>query len=87
VPAIADDLSRALGTPVQPVAVPLDQVEPTFTSAGLSADVSRLYRLMYEGMQAGLLRFEGGGATFVRGTVPPGEALGTALGGTRTRTA
>ncbi|HEY8551435.1 MAG TPA: NAD(P)H-binding protein [Vicinamibacterales bacterium] len=77
---VAAELSDALGRPIQAVELPIDQAEPTFRGIGLSADLARLYRLMYEGIAAGVIRFEEQGTELVRGVVSPGEALAPALG-------
>jgi hypothetical protein len=42
---------------------------------------------MYEGMHDDVLVFERTGTELLRGTVTPGDALGTAFGRERTRTA
>lgn len=66
---VAAAVSKILGRPIQVVEAPLDAVVPTFTSFGISADVSSLYREMYEGIRNGRVAWDGKGTELARGTV------------------
>jgi uncharacterized protein YbjT (DUF2867 family) len=70
---LAAAASQLLGTTVNAVDVPVSQVEPTFTSLGVSPDAARLFREMYEGAINGKVTFEPG--PVVRGRITPVEAL------------
>jgi uncharacterized protein YbjT (DUF2867 family) len=72
---VAATVSKILGKPVQLVEPPLDAVVPTFTSFGISADVSGLYRDMYDGIIKGRVAFEGGKAEARRGSISLEETL------------
>ena len=54
---------------------PTSAVVPTFTSFGLSAEVSDLFREMYEGIASGRVAWEGGKARAMRGSVAIGDTL------------
>ncbi|HET9371485.1 MAG TPA: NmrA family NAD(P)-binding protein [Vicinamibacterales bacterium] len=54
---LAEDLSRLIGRGVSAVEAPLDQVAPTFTSAGFSDAAAALMREMYEGLASGLVGY------------------------------
>ena len=79
--AIAQALGGVLGRPVLPIQVPLEEVVPTFTSLGISRSGAELFREMYAGIAAGLLRFEHPAAPELRGTRRPEEVLGPMLSG------
>ena len=66
---VAAAFSRILAKPVAVVEAPLEAVVPTFTSFGLSAEISALYRELYEAMKAGKVTAEPG-HEFVRGATP-----------------
>lgn len=76
---IAHALSAALGRPVQPVRVPLDQVVPTFTAMGVSRSGADLFHEMYDATAKGLLVYEQPDAPHVRGTRRPIDVLGPML--------
>ncbi|MGE5183915.1 MAG: NmrA family NAD(P)-binding protein [Acidobacteriota bacterium] len=73
----ADEASKILGKPVKAVALPIEQVVPTFTQFGFSANVAGLYREMIEGFAKGIVRFEGKPAR--RGKVTLAEVLRAGL--------
>ncbi len=73
----AAEASKIVGKPVKPVALPLDQVVPTFTQFGFSANVASLYREMIEAFGTGRVTWEGKEAK--RGKVTLGEVLRAAL--------
>ena len=66
---VAAAFSRILAKPVAVVEAPLEAVVPTFTSFGLSAEISALYRELYEAMKAGKVTAEPG-HELVRGATP-----------------
>ena len=78
---VAAVVSKILGRPIQLVEAPLDAVVPTFTSFGISADIAKLYRQMYEGFLAGRVSYEGGKAELRRGTTSLEATLRPMVGG------
>ncbi len=72
---VATLFGKLLGKTVEPQEVPLDAVVPTFMSFGVSENVSRLYREMYEGIANGSIDWEKGSARLVRGNVDPADVL------------
>jgi len=72
---VAAAAARLSGKPVAASEAPTSAVVPTFTSFGLSAEVSDLYREMYEGIASGKVAWEGRTARFVRGSVTIDETL------------
>lgn len=70
---VAAIFSRALGKPIRVVEAPLDAVVPTFTGFGVSHDIARLYREMYEAIAANRLVPEPG--EHQRGTTPVEDTL------------
>jgi uncharacterized protein YbjT (DUF2867 family) len=82
---LAADLGRALGRPVQPIAAPLDQVVPTFTSAGFPESTALLFREMYEGLGNGRITYEDPKAPHLRGSIAPIDALKPHLNGPSTQ--
>jgi len=77
---IAQAFAAAVGKPVKLETHPLDAVIPTFTAAGFSQDLARLFREMIEGINMGHVAYEGKGATFQRGDVTASEAVNQLLG-------
>ena len=77
---IAQAFAAAVGKPVKLETHPLDAVIPTFTAAGFSPDLARLFREMIEGINTGHVASEGKGATFLRGKVTASEAVNQLLG-------
>jgi uncharacterized protein YbjT (DUF2867 family) len=77
---IARTFAAALGKPVKLETHPLDAVIPTFTAAGFSEDLARLFREMTEGINTGHVAYEGKSATFQRGDVTALEAISQMLG-------
>lgn len=67
---VADTLSKLIGRDVALVEAPLAAVVPTFTSFGISEDVSRLYQELYEAIARHEIEPQGDGARLVRGTIP-----------------
>lgn len=77
--AIARALGKVLlGREASVVPLPLDQVEPVFTSFGVSAPVAALYREMYTSIHTGHIDFERRDGAVVRGKVGA-EAVFAAL--------
>jgi uncharacterized protein YbjT (DUF2867 family) len=76
---VAAELAKLTGKDVKAQQGPLDAVVPTFTSFGISEPVARLFRELYQAVDAGKLAFEGGAARAVRGTTTVGEVLGAKL--------
>lgn len=76
---VAAELGAAAGRPVQAVFLPLDQVVPTFTGLGLSANAAELFHEMYDAAAKGLLGYEQGDAPQIRGSRRPGDVLGPML--------
>jgi uncharacterized protein YbjT (DUF2867 family) len=72
---IAAHVSTIVGKSVQLLELPLDAVVPTFTSFGISSDISTLYREMYEGIRSGHVSFEAGRAELRRGKTNPEVTL------------
>jgi uncharacterized protein YbjT (DUF2867 family) len=72
---VAAVLGRVLGRTVKVAEAPIDAVVPTFTSFGISQNVSELFRDMYVGLANGKVAWEGNGAEAVRGTTSIEETL------------
>jgi uncharacterized protein YbjT (DUF2867 family) len=72
---VARALSAIAGKPVTVQAAPLDAVVPTFTSFGLSTEMSELYREMYAGIISGRVAWQGGKARALRGSVSIDDTL------------
>jgi uncharacterized protein YbjT (DUF2867 family) len=72
---VAALVSKILGKPIQVVEPPLDAVVPTFTSFGISNDISSLYHQMYVGIRDGVVTFEGGKAERRHGVIDPETTL------------
>ncbi len=70
---VATAFSTALGKPVNAIAVPGAGVVPALTQAGLSENVASLYKEMGEGIEKGLLAFQGGSARHVRAAIAIAE--------------
>lgn len=70
---VAAIFSSVLGRSVKVVEAPLDAVVPTFTSFGISENISELYREMYEAIAADRLVPEAG--EHQRGATPVEETL------------
>jgi len=77
---IAAALASLLGRPVRVQGLPLSAMAAALTSAGLSADVARLFEEMTGGINSGHVAYEGKGIEFRRGTITPKEALAKMLG-------
>ena len=60
--------SRAFGKPVQAVRVPDEGVVPALVAAGLTAELGALYLEMAQGIERGLVAFEGNGRS-AKGTI------------------
>lgn len=73
----ASEASAIVGRPVKAVALPIEQLVPTFTSFGMSQNVAGLFREMIEAFGKGIARFEGKQAR--RGKVTLGEVLRAGL--------
>ncbi len=77
---VANDLATVIGRQITPVQVPLDQVVPTFTSAGIPETAARLLEEMYRALAAGdRMNFESSGAPHARGRRTPADVLGPLL--------
>lgn len=77
---VANDLATVTGRQVTPVQAPLDQVVPTFTSAGIPETSARLLEEMYSALAAGdRMNFESSGAPHARGRRTPADVLGPLL--------
>lgn len=76
---VAQAVAGALGRPVQPVFVPLDQVVPTFTGIGFSTSAAELFHEMYAAIDKGLLVYEQADAPQRRGPRRPVDVLGPML--------
>jgi uncharacterized protein YbjT (DUF2867 family) len=77
---VANDLATVTGRQVTPVQAPLDQVVPTFTSAGIPETAARLLEEMYRALAAGdRMNFESSGAPHARGRRTPADVLGPLL--------
>jgi uncharacterized protein YbjT (DUF2867 family) len=74
---IAATLARLLGKPVTVQRAPLDQLVPTLTSFGISAEMAGLYRELTAGVNDGRIR--PGEGLPVRGVTTPDEVLGALL--------
>ena len=66
---IAAETAKILGTKVEVQQGPEEAISPAFQSYGMSADMAGLYQEMIHGFNAGTLRWEGGKARHVRGTM------------------
>lgn len=66
---LAQALGAALGKTLTVSEVPDAAIVGMMTGHGLSEDMATLFRDMYRGINAGVLRFEGAPASAVRGTV------------------
>lgn len=77
---LAQAFSTALGKPVKLETHPLEAMVPTFTAAGFSPDLARIFREMIEGINSGHVAYEGRGATLQRGEVTALEAITQMLG-------
>ena len=75
---VAGELSRVIGRPITPVQAPLDQVVPTFTSAGFAEGAARLMQEMYAAIATDVLVFEKP-APDARGRRNPADALAPLL--------
>ena len=79
---VAAALTGILGRPVKVAEAPLEAVVPTFTSFGISQNVSELFREMYQGLAGGKVAWEGAGAEAARGITTIEQTL-RALTGTK----
>jgi uncharacterized protein YbjT (DUF2867 family) len=77
---IAATLTGLLGKPVALQNLPMDDLIPAMTSFGVSANLAALFREMMEGINSGLVAYEGADAPQVRGYVTAKEALQGLLG-------
>ncbi len=77
---IAGVFSSALEKPVKLETHPLEAVISALTSMGFSQDIAALFREMTEGINSGHVTYEGGGATFQRGSVTALETVKQLLG-------
>jgi len=73
----AAEASKIVGRPVKAVAVPIEQMVPTYQSFGMSKHVAELFREMVEAFGKGIARFEGKETR--RGKVTLGELLRSGL--------
>ena len=55
---VAQALSRLLGTEVEPLVEPLDQVAEAFTGMGFSPELAQMYQQLYQGIASKRLAFE-----------------------------
>jgi uncharacterized protein YbjT (DUF2867 family) len=69
-------LGKLLGRSVEAVPVPADGVVPTLVQAGLSEQMGVLFKEMAQGIETGLMRFQGGDTRHVRGPVTLESVLG-----------
>ena len=76
---LAAAITKILGRPIKAVQAPLEAVVPTFTSLGVSQNISELYRDMYAALQSGHVASEPGNEK-VRGTTSVEETLRLAFG-------
>jgi uncharacterized protein YbjT (DUF2867 family) len=72
---VARIFGEILGKDVVAEQAPLDAVVPTFTSFGMSKNMSALFRDMYEGLANGNVAWEQTNARFVRGKLDPANVL------------
>jgi len=72
---VARAFAAAVHRDVQAVPVPREQWEPILEGVGLSRPVAALMAAMYDGINAGRVGFEGGGAVRRRGGVDIATAL------------
>jgi uncharacterized protein YbjT (DUF2867 family) len=77
---VAQAFSTALEKPVKLETHPLEAVVPTFTAAGFSQELARLFREMIEGINSGHVAYEGRGATLQHGEVTALAAIKQMLG-------
>lgn len=55
---VAQVLSRLLGTEVEPLVEPLDQVAEAFTGMGFSPEYAGMFQHLYQAIASGLMRWE-----------------------------
>jgi uncharacterized protein YbjT (DUF2867 family) len=72
---VAQALRATLGRAVNVAEAPLEAVVPTFTSFGISEDVSKLYAELFAALRSGKLSWEGPAASVVRGRISLVETL------------
>jgi uncharacterized protein YbjT (DUF2867 family) len=77
---IAQTFAATLGKPVKLETHSLDAVIPTFTAAGFSQDLARLFHEMIEGINSGHVTYAGKGTGFQRGNVTALAAVNQMLG-------
>ncbi|MCC6750328.1 MAG: NmrA family NAD(P)-binding protein [Deltaproteobacteria bacterium] len=77
---VAATFGRILGKPVSAVQVPIPAMEAGLQQMGASAEVAALYGEMVQGVNVGHVKWQGGGATFVRGATPLEAVLRQLLG-------
>jgi uncharacterized protein YbjT (DUF2867 family) len=78
---VAKAVGAILGKTITPQYAPESAVVPTFTAAGMSADLAGLYLEMIHGFNSGKIGYEGGAARSARGTIPIEDVLRPALAG------
>lgn len=78
---VAGILASLLGRDVAAQQVPLETIEPTLRGFGISADLSALYRELYEGVMNGAVAWQGDGARSQRGNTTPQHVLSALIGG------
>ena len=76
---VAALLSELTGRSITATDAGLDAVVPTFTGLGIGSASAELYREMYAGMASGYIRYEGGKARHVKGSVDVKDTLKTLL--------
>jgi len=76
---VAQSLARLLGREVRVQGLPLAAVVPAFTSSGMTIGTAKLFQEMIEGINRGHVAAEGGRAVRRRGTLGPGDVLGSLL--------
>lgn len=77
---VAKALEALTGKTITVAEGPLSAVVPTFMGFGLGRSMAEAYREMIEGVQKGVVAFEGNGTRLVRGTTTVGEVLKGLLG-------
>ncbi|HET6202882.1 MAG TPA: NmrA family NAD(P)-binding protein [Planctomycetota bacterium] len=65
---VATTLSRIVGRTVKVAPIPEAELVPALTGMGFTPDLAELFREMHAGINAGLVAWEGRGATALRGT-------------------
>ena len=75
---VARVLSKLLGTEVEPIVEPLDQVAEAFTGMGFSPEHAAMYQHLYQAIASGALRWEHP-ESVVRGTETLEQALAAML--------